>query len=473
MLSSTLRLVDLHDSNHERHSGNTSVSVETRTGLGDGYWLNIACLLLEYLLELDYETNGQYITQNRCLKHLQILIPDLTAEDLSYTVNVLSTPSELFYKTHIENTHSKTASTKRTALLEKQSKLGHIRLSHSGRQSVTLSKQVDDILYSEHDAAKIISAIARNDFDRIPVIADSILLAIRGLTHEIRRTRESPALEGKLESFRNNRKHYEMAIRNIQATIMDCRNQFHRPEIRERFQVWAGQQDTEWDLMIINQPFTRILVALENLNRRLTDLLHDIAEGRIQSMGVVDFYKAALNLARNPPADEVLQSVFQHTAPVNVRVNLPSTRDFSLLLDNRRAESNPKHLIYDDTSDEPRESLLLQRFLSLFGQTLRNRLTEGPLSLGEAIQNGWHCYRKSEGNDQDFLPQLINMFVDTEQLQANLSVAVEPDSLNIELPDGRRLHGDNPVLITEQSVPQSSKPLTQLSKPLTQSSEER
>ena len=51
LLASTLRLVDLHDSNHERHADNTSVSVETRPGLGDGYWLDIACLLLEYLLE--------------------------------------------------------------------------------------------------------------------------------------------------------------------------------------------------------------------------------------------------------------------------------------------------------------------------------------------------------------------------------------------------------------------------------------
>ena len=137
-----------------------------------------------------------------------------------------------------------------------------------GRQSVTLSRQVDDILYSEHDAAKIVSAIARSDFDRIPGIGDSILLAIRGLTHEIRRIRENPALEGKLESFRNNRKHYETALRNIQGTIMDCQKQFRRPEIHQRFEDWASQQTVEWDLSMINQSFIRILSALENLNRR-------------------------------------------------------------------------------------------------------------------------------------------------------------------------------------------------------------
>ena len=172
------------------------VSLEQRTGHQDGYWLSIACQLLEYLLEEDYQTNGQFTPRSRCLNHLRELIPQLTADDLSYVINMLSTPSELYFNQRTASEERRTASTKQTALLEKQSKIGHVRLSQAGRQSVTLSRQVDDILYSEHDAAKIMSAIARGDFDRIPPICDAILLSIRGLTREIRRIRENPALEG-------------------------------------------------------------------------------------------------------------------------------------------------------------------------------------------------------------------------------------------------------------------------------------
>ena len=182
-------------------------------------------------------------------------------DDLSYVINTLSTPSELFYTQSAEAETRRTASTKQTALLEKQTKIGHVRLSQAGRQSVTLSRQVDDILYSEHDAAKIISAIARSDFDRIPPICDSILLSIRGLTQEIRRIRENPALEGKLDSFRNNRKYYQSAVRNIQATVMDCQKQFLRQEIRERFNLWAQQQPDEWELQMLDRPLIRILSA--------------------------------------------------------------------------------------------------------------------------------------------------------------------------------------------------------------------
>ncbi|WP_067517509.1 hypothetical protein [Endozoicomonas ascidiicola] len=449
-MSTTLRLVDLHDSNHERHSEHTRVSLENRTGLRDGYWLDIAFQLLEFLLEEDYQTNGQFIPQNRCLNVIREQIPELTPNDLSYVINMLSTPSELFFTRRTEQEGRRTASTKQTALLEKQSKIGHVRLSQAGRQSVTLSRQVDDILYSEHDAAKIISAIARSDFNRIPSICDSILLSIRGLTQEIRRIRENPALEGKLDTFRNNRKYYQNAVRNIQATVMDCQKQFLRQEIRERFDDWAKQQNDEWELQMLDRPLIRILSALENLNRRLTDLLRDIAEGRIQSMGIVDFNKAALNMAWQPPALEMLESVFHQLAPVDIAVSLPSPVDYQALLDNQRADTSKTSLVYNNDADDTAESLKLKRFLNHYGESIRQRLQQGPLPLSEALCNGWHQFEDEQQSLEDFLPQLVNMFVDTEQLSPNLAVGIDPNKLDIQLPDGRRLTGDNPILMTTE-----------------------
>ena len=447
LLSATLRLVDLHDSSRERRSEYTRVSQESRTGHGDGYWLDIACQLLEYLLEEDHQTNGQFIPQSRCLNHLRVTIPELSTSDLSYVVNMLSTPSELFFCRTAEQVRQ-TASTKQTALLEKQSKIGHVRLSQAGRQSVTLSRQVDDILYSEHDAAKIMSAITRGGFDRIPPLCDAILLSIRGLTREIRRIRENPALEGKLNSFRDNRKHYQSAVRNIQMTVFDCQKQFLRQDVRQRFEHWTQQRDDQWDWQMLNRPLIRILSALENLNRRLSDLLRDIAEGRIQSMGIVDFNKAALKLAWQQPDIELMSSVFQQIAPVDIAVSLPAPTDYHSLLDNQRADNSGTGLIYDDGGSDIPESLKLKRFLSHHGQHIRDHLQQGPLSLSEAIANGWHQFADSAQASEDYLPQLINMFVDTEQLQPGLVVAIEPQSLNITLPDGRRLHGDNPILMT-------------------------
>ncbi len=462
LLSTTLRLVDLHDSNHERHSDHTRVSLESRTGNQDGYWLDIAFQLLEYLLEEDYQTNSQFLPQNRCLNYLQTKIPELTADDLSYVINMLSTPSELFFSRHSEDDDQGAASTKHTALLEKQNKIGHVRLSQTGRQSVTLSRQVDDILYSEHDAAKIISAITRSDFDRIPPICDSILLSIRGLTQEIRRIRENPALEGKLDSFRNNRKYYQNAVRNIQTTVFDCQNQFLRHDVQERFNQWAQLQADDWELQMLNQPLIRILNALENLNRRLTDLLRDIAEGRIQSMGIVDFNKAALNLAWHPPGMELMESVFKQLVPVDIAVTIPSPFDYQGLLNNQRANTSRNNLVYSDEAEETPEALKLKRFLNHYGDAIRQRLQQGPLPLSEAICNGWHQFEDTHQMVEDCLPQLINMFVDTEQLLPNLAVGIDPQKLNMKLPDGRNLHGDNPILMTIEK--RSVKPMIKTAK---------
>ena len=456
LVSAALRLVDLHDSYHEPRSKHTSVSRECRSGLNDGYWLDIACLLLEYLQEQDYETNGQYIPQARCLHHLRHLVPQLTGNDLAYVVNLLSTPSELHYRKRERAEEVRKASTKSTTLLEKQSQIGHVRLSRTGRQSVILARQMDDILYSEHDAIKIVSAIARSDFDKIPSICDSILLSIRGLTQEIRRIRENPALEGKLESFRANRKHYETAIRNIQSTIMGCRKQFVAADVRERFDRWSEQQEMEWDLPMINLSFSRVLSAMENLNRRLTDLLRDIAEGRIQSMGVIDFNRAAFNLASQPPHMAALLSIFRQTAPFALAVTFPGSEDYREILDNRRAEQSPGYLVYDILDDETANPLQLQRFLRHFGAQMRDTVQHKPLPLSEALAHGWYRATddsQKDGSHQDFLPQLINMFVDTEQLLPNLCVAVHNTALDVHLPDGRHLYGDNPVLLICTSDP--------------------
>ena len=65
---------------------------QQRRGLRDGYWLDLGCLLLDYLLEVDFATNSAFVTQRRCLAHLRGDYPDLPADDLSFVINRLATP---------------------------------------------------------------------------------------------------------------------------------------------------------------------------------------------------------------------------------------------------------------------------------------------------------------------------------------------------------------------------------------------
>ncbi|MGQ4877176.1 hypothetical protein ACOJCM_01215 [Billgrantia sp. LNSP4103-1] len=443
LLIATTRLIDLHDSAHEPGSPFVQVSQEQRRGLRDGYWLDLGCLLLDYLLDEDFATNSAFVSQSRCLNHLREVYPQLPHDDLSFVINLLSTPSEIHFRQVAPSPDASETgdnrarrSTKRTALIEKQGQTGQVRLTPSGRQAVTLASQVEDLLYSEYDAAKILAALARGDFARIPDITNQILLAIRALTQELRRVRENPTREGKLAALLDNERHYHNALTNIQQTLLDARAQLATPRLMERFESWRETQEEEWDLRVLSSALGRVLNAIENLSRRLSELLADIAEGRIQAMGVMDFQAMARQLLEAPPAAALRDAVVARMMPLHVQAAFPRLAPLVPLLESRRAEASATALVFDEASDAAPQDPLLARFLEARGPALRQRIRRAPLSLPEALAEGWH--RFEEG---DCLAQLLNTFVDTELLDPGLTVGIDATPFELKLDDGRRIEG--------------------------------
>ncbi|UYG06177.1 hypothetical protein [Halomonas sp. M4R1S46] len=487
LLVATTRLIDLHDSAHEPGSPFVQVSQETRRGWRDGYWLDLGCLLLEYLLDVDFATNSAFVSQARCLAWLKSYYPDLVHDDLAFVINLLATPSELHFRQSSPTPEARQAppaaearqaapmagtgraeeatrggrSTKRTALIEKQGQTGQVRLTPSGRQAVTLAGQVEDLLYSEYDAAKVLAALARGDFARIPDITNQILLAIRALTQELRRVRENPTREGKLSALLDNERHYHNALSSIQQTLLDARAQLGTPRLMERFAAWREAQAEDWDLRMLSGAIGRVLTAIENLSRRLSELLADIAEGRVQSMGVVDFAGLARELLTASPQPALQAALVKRMMPFHQAVAVPRLAPLLPLLETRRAETSHAALVFDETDDARPQDPLLARFLEARGPALRRRVARQPLSLPEALAEGWHRFEEA-----DCLPQLLNVFVDTQQLDDALAVGIEARPFRLDLPDGRRIEGhvtpslrlaaaaDGSLLATQQDAPQ-------------------
>lgn len=488
LLVATTRLLDLHDSAHEPGSPFVQVTQEQRRGLRDGYWLDLGCLLLDYLLEVDFATNSAFVTQRRCLAHLREDYPDLPADDLSFVINLLATPSEIHFRQWQAPRVDKDAkgdakagseagvevgledgaasrgerskrSTKRTALIEKQGQTGQVRLTPSGRQTVTLASQVEDLLYSEYDAAKVVAALSRGDYARVPDITQQILMAIRALTQELRRVRENPTHEGKLAALLDNERHYHNALSTIQSTLLSARSQLSTPALIAQFDGWAEQQDDEWDLRMLSGAIGRVLNAIENLSRRLSELLADIAEGRIQSMGVIDFAGLAHQLLLSPPPRRLQDAVIARMMPLGTEVVMPRVETLLPLVETRRAERSGAALVFDEARDRPGADPLLARYLKAQGPALRRRLRQAPLSLPEALGEGWHHFETgSESEDAeilDCLPQLLNTFVDTQLLDDHLSVGIDDTPFTIDLPDGRRIEGAvTPSLRLRETAPE-------------------
>ncbi|WP_224419416.1 MULTISPECIES: hypothetical protein [unclassified Modicisalibacter] len=467
LLVATTRLVDLHDSAREPGTPSVQVSQEQRRGLRDGYWLDLGCLLLDYLLDVDFATNSAFVPQTRCLAYLREHYPRLSADDVAFVVNLLATPSEIHFRDAAStpaacagNDDPETRlprSTKRTALIEKQGQTGQVRLTPSGRQAVTLASQVEDLLYSEYDAAKVLAALARGDFARIPDITNQILMAIRALTQELRRVRENPTREGKLSAFIDNERHYHNALSTIQHTLLGARSQLATPDLGERFDTWREVREREhgesWELGMLTGAIGRVLNAIENLSRRLSELLADIAEGRIQSMGVIDFADLSRRLLAEPPSDALRDAMVARMMPPGLAVAMPRVAPLLPLLETRRAEKSAAALVFDEQHDAPAEDPLLMRFLEARGPALRERLATAPLSLPEALEEDWHRFE-----DADCLAQLLNTFVDTQLLDPGLTVGIDARPFRVTLADGREISGSVTPSLGFFETPSGSRP---------------
>lgn len=449
LLAATARLIDLHDSAHEPGSAFIQVSQESRRGLRDGYWLDLGCLLLDYLLEVDFDANGAFIPQSRCLARLREEYPALSADDLGFVVNLLSTPSELYFRIPppqrvpppqaLAGSSSRvSASTKRTAPIERQRQTGQVRLSAAGRQAATLAAQVEDVLYSEYDAAKVLAALDRGDFARVPQICRQILIAIRGLTQELRRVREHPSLTSKLAALTEQHRHYHHALGQIQGTLLSARAKLASAELAARFEHWCEQRPSEqWDLLVLSAAIARVLTAIENLSRRLAELLADIAEGRIQSMGVIDFSALAKRLLLVPPSERLSDAWLGKSMPFDCAASFPRLAPMLAITQREREARSTTTLVFDTEASTDAQDRLLARFLARHAAPLRERIRRAPLSLPEAIEEGWHRL-----DDEECLAQLVNAFVDTELLGEPLRVGLDASPFVVELADGRLIEGD-------------------------------
>ncbi|WP_043448297.1 hypothetical protein [Halotalea alkalilenta] len=442
LLAATARLIDLHDSAHEPGSPFIQVSQESRRGLRDGYWLDLGCLLLDYLLEVDFDANGAFIPQSRCLTRLREEYPALSADDLGFVVNLLSTPSELHFRRGEEGADESparvSASTKRTAPIERQRQTGQVRLSAAGRQAATLAAQVEDVLYSEYDAAKVLAALDRGDFARVPQICRQILIAIRGLTQELRRVREHPSLTSKLAALTEQHRHYHHALGQIQGTLLSARAKLATAELAARFEHWCEQRPSEqWDLLVLSAAIARVLTAIENLSRRLAELLADIAEGRIQSMGVIDFSALAKRLLLVPPSERLSEAWLGKSMPFDCAASFPRLAPMLAITQREREARSTTTLVFDTEASTDAQDRLLARFLARRAAPLRERIRRAPLSLPEAIEEGWHRL-----DDEECLAQLVNAFVDTELLGEPLRVGLDASPFAVELADGRLIEGD-------------------------------
>lgn len=447
LLSATARLVDIHDSARAAGTVPSSPS-EERPGVADGVWVDIATRLLEYLHERDLEANEAWIP-------ISAFVDDMTKrhaiaeDDVRFVINFLTTPTRLTNIKEAEALDGPLAvqTTKDTALVEwprNTNIYDRCRLSRMGHRSVQLSKASDDWLYAANDAEKLITAIEYGAFSQFPTIAKNIVGQVRGFTKDIVHLLERQGMEDLLEEFRARKEDYLQILQRVQRAVETADHRFSAKDIRDRFEAWYfSHDDPPTTASDIRRSLHEILQSLERLNRQFQDLISSVVLQRREIIGGVRFDEAALRLAFFS-CDEATVLQCMHTlGPWFTDICLPSADDFDGVLSINLAENNQRSMIFDDEL-EPALPEPIALFIEKYGESIRQALSEGSVSLSTAIGKGWIDIAGVSA-----LTQLVGVYSAPDLLEATgqrISIHFERGSLRTNLSDGKILKGDNLVM---------------------------
>ena len=447
LLGLSVRLLDAHDSGHSPGAAAPVVN-ENRAGRMDGLWLNIATELLEYLNEYEAATNESWVPLDEFLSEMS-LRHGISEDDVRWVVNLLSTPTRL---TTISLGHTGeptgTTSTKSTALVERPRyrTLNKCRLTLQGRIAVKLAKGVQGVLYSQYDAMKIILALQQGDFGSALNQADAVNQEVRGFSQELTRLLEQPSSLETREAYNQQKDAYLDAIQSVYKTAEQALALFNTAAVKDSFAVWAETIGPSAPSESAFRERLRDTVrSVNSLSVHMRSMIGELVSAERSVVGNVDFTKAAIRLVFAPPNEEELSGAIRSLGPWSPIGAWPDAYDLLGIFPPSNEAHTDTDLTFDEEDSGSSPKTILAEFLSTYGPRIREALRSGEkISLTRAISDGL-----LEINGQSTLSELIGIYVSPDWLQMDdmmLRVGFKNDELNIALPDGAHLMGDELIL---------------------------
>ena len=447
LLASTARLLDLHDC--DRGPGTTVYSPsDQRPGTGSGLWLKVATSLMQYLYERDLESNDAWVPVEVIFEELADR-HNISREDILFVANYLATPTRLIsIKAWDEHGAPERQTLKReTALIEwprNTKRRDRCRLSTSGSRSVLLSQAAQNWLYAADDAGKLERAINYCAYGDIPSLSEGLVAQIRRFSKEITMLLERQHMDELMSDFDAHRDDYLEVIKGVQESVERAADYFGTKQNKEQYLCWleteAGQSFTPYT---VQQSFHEILQAIERLSRKFQTLVSALASAKREVIGLIRFDEAAVGLALHPCSDEITDLCITALGPWSADITAPSPMDFSGILSLQQESQSSATMVFEDEAVDDLPAPI-ERFLHAYRDEILAELAKGPVSLTAGLENGW-----VELEEVDVLPQFIGVYSTPEWLDESnrdLGVSVGSGELDVLLPNGNRLQGDELIL---------------------------
>ena len=452
LLGLSVRLLDAHDSGHSPGAATPVVS-EDRAGRMDGLWLNIATGLLEYLNEYEAATNESWVPLDEFLCEMSNR-HNVSADDVRWLVNLLSTPTRLTtISVNADGDVAGTASTKATALVERPryKTLNKCRLTRQGRIAVKLAKGVQGVLYSQYDAMKIVLALQHGEFLAALNQADAVNQEVRGFSQELTRLLEQPVSAETREAYNKQKEAYLDAIQSVDRTAEQALVLFNTTGVKDSFSAWAEEfGPSAPSEATFRERLRDIVRSVNSLSGHMRSMIGELVSAEREVVGNVDFTRVAIQLVFSPPKEDELASAIKSLGPWAPTSAMPDARDFVGILPLSNDKRAITDLTFDEAISDSESRTILVDFLATYGPLIRETLRSGrAFSLTKAVADGL-----VEINDQMALSELVGVYVSPDWLHMDdtvLRVGFKRDELNMMLPDGGQLWGDELIL---EAVPE-------------------
>lgn len=444
LITATVKLIDLHDSNREIGSGIVPPP-ETRPGREDALWVSIAIELLEYLHIESQETNESWVFIGSLIKKLAQKY-DVLEDDILYVVIYLSTPSKINFSNISEEGQLAKTSTKKTALIDRprNKSIDRCRLTEIGHSTVRISKITQSFLYAKHDAEKLHTAIITGDYPTIETQGRLILQTIRALSQQITKFFEGSPDDALGVFLTDKQSQFDDAITGVSSAIDAAFDLFSNQSERERFEAWYELQETPVvNAASINALFKNILTNSYKLREKVSQLLGSYIEENREAYGVVRFDHVALDILKKPLQDSDIEWNFLKMAPWSVQAYFSSIYEFQGVVETQ-VQVKVESVSFEHSSQHT-PGASINRFIDKHFEEIKNILETSDLSLSQAIELGW-----LELDGEESIPDLLGLYttpawLEKEGLKVGIMLSSKPSTL-LACANGKQLYGRELIL---------------------------
>lgn len=420
LLASSVRLLDLHDSNRG-YGEAEGFSREKRTGHSDGIYLDIAGLVIERLKQQDDAAYQEYLPLSEVLRYVRATRPDVSENDVAYVLGVLRRPTELFYISRDNGVSERHSEKRKTALIEKIDYADEYRLSATGRGMPSLANAARNAAYVRGDAYNLLHAVEQNDFPEIPRFADEIVCQLRAEILNIHAAMERVGRVETINSYIDNFEQWKNIITDTIKIVSSTEERLDSMTFREKLEAWLDDDKNKSSLTFnkLYNEVLRIRQVLTTFNRLLSDLVHVAMKGRRNAIAPPSFRAFAVQLVRTPFTPAVEEHFFRQWGACKLETPFHSVFDGLGAVPIRELPQKVSMQVFTGEVIEPASDMGKLRFLDSHGKEIATRLQAGPLSLSAAIADGLFTV------DSDVLiGDLVGVFVMPDALPLNGTIEI-------------------------------------------------